>query len=83
MTTKDFHDSMTYFIKQRSALNHRELAKLIEWSPSSFHQWLKGKRPIPDEKAKLLAEVLFKYGYMYKIYYGKPVSLNLWDNPKK
>jgi len=55
--------NMKYWIKQRTALNHRELAKLINWSPSSFHQWLNGKRPIPEEKAKLLADVLSKYGF--------------------
>ena len=54
---------MKDWIKQRSALNHRELAKLIKWSPSSFHQWLKDKRPIPEEKAKLLANVLREYGF--------------------
>jgi phage antirepressor YoqD-like protein len=42
------------YIKARSAFNLRELAKLIDWSPSSFHQWLNDKRPIPGEKAKLL-----------------------------
>jgi hypothetical protein len=45
------------------ALNHRELCKLIEWSPSSFHQWLNDKRSIPEEKAKLLADVLKEYGF--------------------
>ena len=54
---------MKEWIKQRSALNHRELAKLIEWSPSSFHQWLNNKRPIPEEKANLLANVLKEYGF--------------------
>ena len=51
------------FLKQRTALNHRELCKLIDWSPSSFHQWLNDKRPIPEEKAKLLANVLKEYGF--------------------
>lgn len=54
---------MKEWIKKRSALNHRELAKLIDWSPSSFHQWLNDKRPIPEEKAKLLADVLSEYGF--------------------
>ena len=54
---------MKDWIKKRSALNHRELAKLIEWSPSSFHQWLNDKRPIPEGKAKLLADVLKEYGF--------------------
>jgi len=36
---------MRDWIKSRTALNHRELCKLIEWSPSSFHQWLNDKRP--------------------------------------
>lgn len=54
---------MKEWIKQRSALNHRELAKLTDWSPSSFHQWLNDKRPIPEEKAKLLANVLSEYGF--------------------
>jgi len=51
------------FILSRTALNHRELCKLIDWSPSSFHQWLNDKRPIPEEKAKLLADVLSEYGF--------------------
>ena len=54
---------MKKWIKSKSALNHRELAKLIDWSPSSFHQWLNDKRPIPEEKAKLLADVLKGYGF--------------------
>jgi len=54
---------MREWIKEHSALNHRELCKLIEWSPSSFHQWLNDKRPIPEEKANLLADVLSEYGY--------------------
>jgi len=54
---------MKEWIKKRSALNHRELAKLIDWSPSSFHQWLNDKRPIPEVKSKLLAEVLLEYGF--------------------
>jgi hypothetical protein len=54
---------MKDWIKQRTALNHRELSKLINWSSSSFHQWLNDKRPIPEEKAKLLADVLKKYGF--------------------
>jgi len=54
---------MKEWIKARSALNHRELAKLIDWSPSSFHQWLNDKRPIPEEKEKLLADVLKEYGF--------------------
>ncbi len=54
---------MKDWIKQRSALNYRELAKLIYWSPSSFHQWINDKRPIPEEKAKLLADVLKDYGF--------------------
>ena len=54
---------MKDFIKSRTALNHRELCKIIDWSPSSFHQWLNDKRPIPKEKAKLLANVLEEYGF--------------------
>lgn len=54
---------MREWIKKRTALNHRELCKLIDWSPSSFHQWLNGKRPIPSEKAELLVVVLSEYGY--------------------
>jgi len=54
---------MKDWIKTRSALNHRELANLIDWSPSSFHQWLNDKRPIPKEKAKLLTNVLKEYGF--------------------
>ena len=57
---------MKEWIKQRSALNHRELAKIIDWSPSSFHQWLNDKRPIPEVKAKLLANVLKEYGFKGK-----------------
>jgi DNA-binding transcriptional regulator YdaS (Cro superfamily) len=56
-------NSIKGFIKQRSALNHRKLAKLIDWSPSSFHQWLNDIRPIPEEKAKLLTSVLKEYGF--------------------
>jgi len=57
---------MRDWIKSRTALNYRELCKLIEWSPSSFHQWLNGHRPIPEEKAKLLADVLKEYGFKGK-----------------
>lgn len=56
-------NQMKEWIKLRSALNHRELAKLIDWSPSSLHQWLNGKRPIPKEKANLLKDVLSDYGF--------------------
>jgi len=51
------------FILSRTALNHRELCRLIDWSSSSFHQWLNDKRPIPEDKAKLLANVLLEYGF--------------------
>ena len=51
------------WIKDRSALNRRDLAKQIKWSPSSFHQWLNDKRPIPEEKEKLLSDVLSEYGF--------------------
>lgn len=54
---------MKEFIKAHTALNQRELCRLIEWSPSSFNQWLAGKRPIPDAKAALLKEVLEQYGF--------------------
>lgn len=54
---------MKDFIKSRTALNHRELCRLIDWSPASFNQWLKGSRGIPDYKAAKLPEVLAQYGY--------------------
>lgn len=58
------------FILSRTAFNHRELCKLIDWSPSSFHQWLNDKRPIPEVKAKLLADVLSEYGFEGNIEYN-------------
>lgn len=54
---------MKDFIKSRTALNHSELCKIINWASSSFHQWLNDKRPIPEVKAKLLADVLKEYGF--------------------
>lgn len=54
---------MKEYILERSAFNHRELARLVGWNHSSFHQWLKGDRPIPKKKEKLLAAVLQQYGY--------------------
>ena len=43
---------MKEFIESHTALNHRELCRLIDWSPSSFKQWMKGVRGIPDDKAE-------------------------------
>jgi hypothetical protein len=54
---------MKDWIKKRPALNYRALCKIIEWSPSSFNQWINDKRPIPEEIAKLLADALKDYGY--------------------
>lgn len=54
---------MKLFIKSRPAFNHRALARQIAWSPTSFHQWLKGERNIPREKERLLETVLTQYGY--------------------
>ena len=54
---------MKDWILEHTALNQRELARLVEWSPSSFNQWLKGNRPIPKPKQEALAEVLEDYGY--------------------
>lgn len=54
------------YIKARSALNHRALCRLVDWSPSSFNQWMKGVRGIPDDKAKLLKDVLLAYGFKGK-----------------
>ena len=51
------------YIQKRPALNHRELCRLIEWSPSSFNQWMKGNRGIPKEKNEALKTVLQDYGY--------------------
>jgi len=57
-------NNLQEFILSRSALNYRELARLIDWNASSFHQWLNGTRPIPKEKEKLLSKVLVQYGYI-------------------
>ena len=54
---------MKEFIQTHKALNHRELCRLIDWSPSSFNQWMNGIRGIPGGKAKLLADVLKEYGF--------------------
>ncbi|MFA5753241.1 MAG: hypothetical protein WC910_09245 [Bacteroidales bacterium] len=54
---------MKEFIETHTALNHRELCRLIDWSPSSFNQWRKGVRGIPDDKAKRLKDVLSEYGF--------------------
>lgn len=51
------------FILSRSALNQAELARLIDWERTSFNQWLKGNRPIPNDKEKKLLDVLKSYGY--------------------
>ena len=58
---------MKEFIETHTALNHRELCRLIDWSPSSFNQWMKGVRGIPDDKAKLLKDVLSEYGFKGQI----------------
>ena len=54
---------MKEFIETHTALNHRELCRLIDWSPSSFNQWMKGVRGIPDAKAERLKDVLSEYGF--------------------
>ena len=54
---------MKEWIKQREALNYSALAKLVNWSPMSFHQWMKGIRPIPKAKEAALREVLKDYGF--------------------
>jgi DNA-binding transcriptional regulator YdaS (Cro superfamily) len=56
-------EQMKTYIKLRTAFNHRELARLIDWSPSSFHQWLHGNRPIPKQKEYELESILIDYGY--------------------
>ncbi len=54
---------MKLFIKSRPSLNHRSLARQIGWAATSFNQWMKGNRPIPREKERLLEVVLSRYGY--------------------
>lgn len=51
------------FIEKREALSRAALAKLIDWDPGSFHQWMRGERGIPDERAQDLAKALKMYGF--------------------
>lgn len=51
------------FILARAAFNLAALAKLIDWSPQSLNDWLKGRRGIPEAKLKALEKVLFEYGF--------------------
>jgi hypothetical protein len=51
------------FILARAALNLAALAKLIDWSPQSMNDWLKGRRGIPEAKLKALEEMLIEYGF--------------------
>lgn len=51
------------YIQSRPALNWTELARSIDWSKSSFHQWMTGLRGIPKDKEEILIEVLKNYGY--------------------
>lgn len=56
-------EDLRKFIRSRTALNLRELARLIDYDPASFHQWLQEKRSLPAEKAEKLEELLKLYGY--------------------
>ena len=56
-------EKIKMWLTGKPALNHRELCRLIDWSPASFNQWMKGTRGIPDEKANLLRDVLAEYGF--------------------
>ncbi|MEQ9008748.1 MAG: hypothetical protein RLN88_04220 [Ekhidna sp.] len=54
------------FILERDALNRTKLARLIDWSPQSMNDWLKGKRGIPDDRLKDLEALLVNYGFVRK-----------------
>lgn len=56
-------DSMKEFIEKNPVLRRNNLARMIDWAPSSFSSWLAGRRPIPADKAEALKSVLEKYGY--------------------
>ena len=58
-----YKDNLKNFIIEKTALKHRVLCKMIEWSPQSFNQWINGIRNIPTEKATNLEIVLKDYGY--------------------
>jgi len=49
------------YIEKREALSRATLAKLIGWDPGSFHQWMRGERGIPDERAGDLRKLLENY----------------------
>jgi hypothetical protein len=59
-------EEMKRFIATRPEFNRRALARAVNWSPSSFHLWMTNQRPIPTEKATALADVLKKYGFIFK-----------------
>lgn len=55
------------FILANPVLNHREIVRSIQWSPSSFSLWLNSEsknkpKPIPVEKLRKLKEFLEVYG---------------------
>lgn len=51
------------FILARAAFNLAALSKLIDWSPQSMNDWLKGRRGIPYDKLKALQNLLSEYGF--------------------
>ncbi|TNE75014.1 hypothetical protein EP331_00160 [bacterium] len=51
------------FILARDAFNLAALAKLIDWSPQSMNDWLKGRRGIPSDKLEALQNLLSEYGF--------------------
>ena len=53
---------MKEYIKSNCWLNKREICRIIEWSPSSFSQWLHHDRPIPKKIEKKLKEFLLSKG---------------------
>lgn len=58
-----YKDKLKDFIIKKTALKHRVLCNMIQWSPQSFNQWINGVRNIPNEKATMLEAVLKDYGY--------------------
>lgn len=55
------------FILSHTAINHSELARLVEWNQTSMSLWLKGERDLPDKHVKKMNRTLKSYGFKNKL----------------
>jgi transcriptional regulator with XRE-family HTH domain len=66
---------MKNIIIKNKVFNRAEIARLIGWSPTSFNQWLNGKRKIPKLQELALESLLKDIGFQIEKKTSEPFIL--------